>query len=183
VELHLRHPLEEREVKYAIRLPANAPVEFRLGEGRVGAPTRQAPANADDQPWGDDDRDAAGENRARRWAPSRNRDKIAASKKKGMWMGGLVPIGYDVIDRRLVVNQLEAETVREIFRRYLELGSVRLLMEDLNSRGIRSKVRIAKNGKQSGGKPFLPGCALRDAFEPHLPRRDPAQGGASSGSA
>src|SRR5713101_2178260 len=70
-------------------------------------------------------------------------DKIAASKKKGMWMGGVPPIGYDVIDRRLVVTQTEAETVREIFRRYLELGSVRLLMEDLNRRGLRSKVRVA----------------------------------------
>ena len=70
----------------------------------------------------------------------RIRDKIAASKKKGMWMGGLVPLGYDVHERRLAINQSEAETVREIFRRYLELGSVRLLMEDLNRRGIRSKV-------------------------------------------
>jgi site-specific DNA recombinase len=50
----------------------------------------------------------------------RIRDKIAASKQKGMWMGGLVPIGYDVIDRRLVTSQTEAETVREIFRRYLD---------------------------------------------------------------
>ncbi len=74
----------------------------------------------------------------------RIRDKIAASKQKGMWMGGLVPLGYDVLDRRLVVNQSEAETVREIFQRYLELGSVRLLMEDLNRRGIRSKVRVCK---------------------------------------
>ena len=48
----------------------------------------------------------------------RIRDKIAASKQKGMWMGGLVPLGYDVHERRLVVNQSEAETVREIFRRY-----------------------------------------------------------------
>ena len=88
----------------------------------------------------------------------RIRDKIAASKQKGMWMGGLVPLGYDVIDRRLVVNQSEAETVREIFRRYLELGSVRLLMEDLNRRGIRSKVRVAKNGKRSGGNPFFRGA-------------------------
>ena len=88
----------------------------------------------------------------------RIRDKIAASKQKGMWMGGLVPLGYDVIDRRLVVNQAEAETVREIFRRYLELGSVRLLMEDLNRRGIRSKVRVAKNGKRSGGNLFFRGA-------------------------
>src|SRR6266436_6073312 len=88
----------------------------------------------------------------------RIRDKIAASKQKGMWMGGLVPIGYDVIDRRLQVNQTEAETVREIFRRYLELGSVRLLMEDLNRRGIRSKVRVASNGKRSGGNLFFRGA-------------------------
>jgi site-specific DNA recombinase len=69
----------------------------------------------------------------------RIRDKIAASKQKGMWMGGLVPIGYDVIDRRLVINQAQTETVREIFRGYLELGSVLHLMEDLNRRGIRSR--------------------------------------------
>jgi site-specific DNA recombinase len=88
----------------------------------------------------------------------RIRDKIAASKQKGMWMGGLVPIGYDAIDRRLVVNQTEAETVRGIFNQYIKLGSVRLLMEDLNRRGIRSKVRVAKNGKRSGGHPFLRGA-------------------------
>ena len=88
----------------------------------------------------------------------RIRDKIAASKRKGMWMGGLVPLGYDVIERRLVVNESEAMTVRKIFRRYLELGSVRLLMEDLNRRGIRSKVRVAKNGKKSGGNTFFRGA-------------------------
>ncbi|HWN58591.1 MAG TPA: recombinase family protein, partial [Methylomirabilota bacterium] len=88
----------------------------------------------------------------------RIRDKIAASKQKGMWMGGLVPIGYDVIDRRLVVNPTEAETVREIFRRYLELGSVRLLREDLNRRDIRSKVRVARNGNRSGANLFFRGA-------------------------
>src|SRR6202521_2228576 len=88
----------------------------------------------------------------------RIRDKIAASKQKGMWMGGLVPLGYDVIDRRLEVNQSEAQKVLEIFRRYLELGSVRLLMEDLNRRSIRSKIRVAKNGRKSGGNPFFRGA-------------------------
>jgi site-specific DNA recombinase len=88
----------------------------------------------------------------------RIRDKIAASKRKGIWMGGLVPIGYDVHERRLIANQAEAETVREIFRRYLELGSVRLLMEDLIRRGIRSKVRIAQNGRKSGGNSFFRGA-------------------------
>jgi site-specific DNA recombinase len=88
----------------------------------------------------------------------RIRDKIAASKQKGMWMGGQVSLGYDVHERRLAINQSEAETVREIFRRYLELGSVRLLMGDLNRRGIRSKVRVAKNGNRSGGNPFFRGA-------------------------
>jgi len=88
----------------------------------------------------------------------RIRDKIAASKQKGIWMGGLVPLGYDVIDRRLEVNQSEAQRIREIFRRYLELGSVRLLMEDLNRRGIRSKVRVARNGQKSGGNLFFRGA-------------------------
>ena len=88
----------------------------------------------------------------------RIRDKIAASKQKGMWMGGLVPLGYDVIDRRLEVNQSEAQKVLEIFRRYLELGSVRLLMEELDRRGIRSKVRVAKNGKTSGGNSLSRGA-------------------------
>ena len=88
----------------------------------------------------------------------RIRDKIAASKQKGMWMGGLVPLGYDVIDRRLEVNQSEAQKVLEIFRRYLELGSVRFLMEELDRRGIRSKVRVAKNGKTSGGNSFFRGA-------------------------
>jgi site-specific DNA recombinase len=73
-------------------------------------------------------------------------------------MGGLVPIGYDVIDRRLQVNQTEAETVREIFRRYLELGSVRLLLENFNRRGLRSKVRVARNGNTSGGNSFFRGA-------------------------
>jgi site-specific DNA recombinase len=72
--------------------------------------------------------------------------------------GRFGPIGYDVIDRGLVVNQAEAEKVREIFRRYLELGSVRPLMEDLNHHGICSKVRVAKNGKRSGGNSFFRGA-------------------------
>jgi len=71
-------------------------------------------------------------------------DKIAASKKKGMWMGGVAPLGYDIRDRRLVVNKEEAELVRSIYRLYIELGSVRLLKKDLDQRRIVSKVRISR---------------------------------------
>ena len=84
----------------------------------------------------------------------RIRDKIAASKKKGIWMGGTVPLGYDWCERRLVVNPAEAATVRLIFERYLNLGSVRLLKEELSREGIVSTVRVSKKGSQSGGQPF-----------------------------
>jgi DNA invertase Pin-like site-specific DNA recombinase len=80
----------------------------------------------------------------------RIRDKIAASKKKGMWMGGYPPLGYDVKDRKLIVNKAEAETVRAIFRRYQELGSVRLLKEHLDHAGTVSKRRTAPNGHLMG---------------------------------
>jgi DNA invertase Pin-like site-specific DNA recombinase len=71
----------------------------------------------------------------------RIRDKIAASKRKGMWMGGVVPLGYDVQDRKLVINPAEAETVQHIFRTYLALGTVHALQARLAAEGVRSKVR------------------------------------------
>jgi len=82
----------------------------------------------------------------------RIRDKIAASKQKGMWMGGLPPLGYDVEDRKLVVNEAEANTVRDIFRRYAAIKSVRALKEDLDDAGIVSKVRLDRFGRESGSK-------------------------------
>jgi site-specific DNA recombinase len=82
----------------------------------------------------------------------RIRDKIAASKRKGMWMGGNPPLGYDVRDRQLVVNEPEAETVRQIMRRYIELGSVRALQEDLLSKGVVTKLH-----KGRGTIPFTRG--------------------------
>ena len=88
----------------------------------------------------------------------RIRDKIAASKKKGMWMGGQPPLGYDVKDRKLVVNTQEAETVRQIFRRYLELKSVRLLKAHLDAHGIVSKARNATDGSAYGRKPLARGA-------------------------
>ena len=72
----------------------------------------------------------------------RIRDKVAASKRKGIWMGGTLPMGYDVHERKLVINQNEAQNVREIFERYLELGSVRELKKDLDRRGIVSALKL-----------------------------------------
>jgi site-specific DNA recombinase len=81
----------------------------------------------------------------------RIRDKVAASKKKGMWMGGNVPLGYDLINRNLIVNREEAEQVRTIFREYVRLGSVYELYELLKTKGIRSKSRTAITGRKLGG--------------------------------
>jgi len=88
----------------------------------------------------------------------RIRDKIAASKKKGMWMGGVPSLGYDVRERRLVINPEESKLVRHIYQRYLELGSVRLLKLELDRYEIASKIRVSRNGSHSGGKPFSRGA-------------------------
>src|SRR6476660_6630027 len=88
----------------------------------------------------------------------RIRDKIAASKRKGMWMGGVPPFGYRAQDRKLIIVDSEAETVRFIYRRYAELGSVRLLKDELEARSIRSKLRTSASGRISGGKPFARGA-------------------------
>jgi site-specific DNA recombinase len=88
----------------------------------------------------------------------RIRDKIAASKKKGMWMGGVPPLGYRVHDRKLVIAEGEAEIVRVIFRRYAELGSVRLLKDELEARGIKSKSWTSAAGRLIGDKPFSRGA-------------------------
>src|SRR6516162_2962492 len=84
----------------------------------------------------------------------RIRDKIAASKKKGMWMGGVPPLGYAVRDRKLVIVEREAETVRHIFRRYAALGSVRLLQQELETHGITGKSWTSASGRNWGGKPL-----------------------------
>src|SRR5204863_6119674 len=88
----------------------------------------------------------------------RIRDKIAASKRKGMWMGGVPPLGYRAENHKLVVIDSEAEIVRSIFRRYTELGSVGLLKEELDARGINSKSWTSGAGRVIGGKPFSRGA-------------------------
>src|SRR4051794_12161729 len=84
----------------------------------------------------------------------RIRDKIAASKKKGMWMGGQPSLGYDVRHRKLVINETEAKAVRMIFQRYVELKSVRDLKAELDGAGIVSKARRAADGSPYGSQRF-----------------------------
>ena len=91
----------------------------------------------------------------------RIRDKIAASKKKGLWMGGLAPLGYDPhpdkLIRSLVINEAEAKDVRTLFDLYLTQGNLRLVEEQAKRQGIRSKQRQDKTGRQTGGAPLSRG--------------------------
>jgi len=87
----------------------------------------------------------------------RIRDKIAASKKKGMWMGGRPPLGYDVQDKKLVVNEDEVETVRTLFGLYLKLKTVKKLAEATLHLGLVTKRRLSSAGQETGGKPFTRG--------------------------
>ena len=88
----------------------------------------------------------------------RIRDKIALSKAKGMWMGSTPPLGYDPGDHTLIVNEGEAETVRRIFTRYLELGSVHALARELNVEGVRSKRWTTAKGREIGGEALTRGA-------------------------
>jgi DNA invertase Pin-like site-specific DNA recombinase len=97
----------------------------------------------------------------------RIRDKISASKRKGLWVGGMAPLGYDTKGRKISINDAEAELVRTIFRNYLKLGSLNRLMADLRQRGIVTKVRTLKTGETVGGIPFTRGSLahlLRNRF-------------------
>ncbi len=87
----------------------------------------------------------------------RIRDKIAASKQKGMWMGGSVPLGYDAVNGKLKVNAEEAKTVRLLFDLYLKLDSVRLVQKECERLGLRTKLRTMLDGRTSGGGPFSRG--------------------------
>src|SRR3954470_211027 len=97
----------------------------------------------------------------------RIRDKVAASKRKGLWVGGMVPLGYQLKEGKLLIVNEEAEQVRTIFRRYLELGSVNRLVLDLQDRGFRTKIRQLSTGHTRGGVAFTQGplfYMLRNRF-------------------
>jgi site-specific DNA recombinase len=94
----------------------------------------------------------------------RIRDKIAASKRKGMWMGGTIPLGYDLKERKLIANPKEAELVCDLYRLYLKLGCVSKLKIHLDQQGIKSKIRLSVAGKRSGGTSYSRG-ALYDILQ------------------
>ncbi|GFO82588.1 MAG: hypothetical protein A49_22150 [Methyloceanibacter sp.] len=96
----------------------------------------------------------------------RIRDKIAASKKKGMWMGGAVPLGYNAVDRKLKTNAEEAKTVKRLFALYLELGSVRKLQEETRRLGLETKIRTLADGRRWGGGAFSRGHLYRILSSP-----------------
>lgn len=91
-------------------------------------------------------------------AGERIRDKISASKKKGMWMGGRPPLGYDIENRQLIVNEEDAKTARMIFQLYLQCGCVKRLKQELDRRNIKSRPRVSKRGLNYGGKNFSRGA-------------------------
>jgi site-specific DNA recombinase len=93
----------------------------------------------------------------RELSSERVRDKVAASRRKGKWTGGTVPLGYDARDKKLIINKAEAETVRYIFKQYLEVQSFGKLVEDLDAKGIVTKRRDTKVRKFNGGIPFTYG--------------------------
>lgn len=87
----------------------------------------------------------------------RIRDKVAGMKKRGKWTGGAPPFGYDVVDAKLVVNEAEAEMVRSVFRRFVELGSYVRLKRELKDQGLRTKRYVTRDGREVGGTPVLSG--------------------------
>jgi site-specific DNA recombinase len=112
----------------------------------------------------------------------RIRDKIRASKQKGMWMGGMVPLGYDAEERILQINPGEAETVRYLYNRYLELGTVTELYRATKSEGLRTKKRVRADGTATGNKSFSRGHLHRLLSNPiyrgeivHKDKRYPGQ--------
>ena len=111
----------------------------------------------------------------------RIRDKIAASKRKGMWMGGTIPLGYDLKDRKLVVNLAEAKVVHNLFNLYLEEGCVSALKTRLDEKGIQSKVRVSVAGNRSGGTAYSRGALYQilksRIYLGEIPHRDQSHPG------
>ena len=106
----------------------------------------------------------------------RIRDKIAASKKKGMWMGGNVPLGYDANERTLVINPAEAETVRRVFALYRELGCVRRVKEEADPSRASDEMQHDNEWHRARRQTLLARSSLHTALEPNLHRPHSSQG-------
>lgn len=113
----------------------------------------------------------------RELAGERIRDKFAASQRKGMWMGGTIPLGYDVKDRKLIVNAEEADRVRLIFRQYLTVGCVSRLRTKARPAGCAEQEAGFDLGPRARRVLVWPRRALSSPAESHLPGRGPSQGG------
>jgi hypothetical protein len=96
----------------------------------------------------------------------RIRDKIAAAKRKGMWMGGVPPLGYDVDNRRLVPNEREAKLIPHIFQRFVELSSRTALVKELKLDGVTSKAWTTQDGKTRDGRPIDKGNISMRSWPP-----------------
>ena len=99
----------------------------------------------------------------------RIRDKIAASKKKGLWMGGHVPFGYEAAGHTLTIREDEAEAIRTIYARYLALKSVDALKAELDERGFRTRLRPGKSSRMAGGKLFSRAISTASSPIPSMP--------------
>jgi site-specific DNA recombinase len=111
----------------------------------------------------------------------RIRDKIAASKRKGLWMGGLAPIGYLPHERTLVIDEPRAQHIREIYRLYLELGCVRLLKTEIDRRGWITATRKTRRAESVGGRPFSRGHLYRILSSPIYAGKIPHRGAVFAG--
>jgi DNA invertase Pin-like site-specific DNA recombinase len=96
----------------------------------------------------------------------RTRDKVAAARRRGKWTGGPVPLGYDVVDKKLIINELEADTIREMFRLYLERCSGLEVMKELNRQGRATKRHISKNGRVRQARAWSKDAVLRTLKNP-----------------
>ena len=94
----------------------------------------------------------------------RIRDKISATKRKGIWIGGIKPLGYDTKEKKLVIDEKEAQLVRLIFERFVILKSMTLLAKELRDQGYRTKSWVSKNGKQRGGRPITKGFLYKALY-------------------
>lgn len=94
----------------------------------------------------------------------RIRDKISATKRKGIWIGGIKPLGYDTKEKKLVIDEKEAHLVRLIFERFVILKSMTLLAKELRDQGYRTKSWVSKNGKQRGGRPITKGFLYKALY-------------------